>query len=216
MPLGPASPLSQGRASEQLPEPHSKPASGFLLAAPRLASLEDNTRENGGFCIDLLTAGWSPSHSGWLAVFGGESPKRACGYEPVDGQVHTHKSMYILHTYTHWCTDVQKLTGLHVQWISSAGLCTTRCYTGVRVSSHTCPRLPWERAAGQRALSYGCLMLGWPDESLCLSLISPIPWTYSLVNLFSSTSAFLATPISIIFCNSFHPATVCYTEITHL
>lgn len=48
MPLGPASPLSQGRASEQLPEPHSKPASGLLLAAPRLPSLEANTRENGG------------------------------------------------------------------------------------------------------------------------------------------------------------------------
>lgn len=48
MPLGPASPLSQGRASEQLPEPHSKPASGLLLAAPRLPSLEANTREKGG------------------------------------------------------------------------------------------------------------------------------------------------------------------------
>lgn len=105
MPLGPASPLSQSRASELLPEPHSKPASGFLLAALRLPSLEANTREKGG----------------------------------LEGQM-----------------------------------------------------------------------------TLCLSLSSSISWTCSLFNLLSSTFPFLAAPVSIIFSNSFHPAKVSYTEITHL
>lgn len=128
LPPGPLSAPSQGWAPEQLPEPKPKPARRFLLAARRLPSLEDATRENGGFCM----AGWSPSHSVQSAAFRRESLRATCDYEPVDGHVHTHthcKHVCAL-VHTHWCIYVHKLTVIHIWWIPPAGLCTIRYSTG--------------------------------------------------------------------------------------
>lgn len=79
-------------------EPEREPAWGFLLAALQPPLLKSPTRENGGFCTHLLTAGWSPFRSLCLA----RSTKETCGSEPADGHVHAQicKSMYTVHTYT--------------------------------------------------------------------------------------------------------------------